>query len=130
MARVKALIVALALGGTAGGCGRPAVSEETTMPEPVADAVVVRVVNNSFADIDVYAVSHAGARLRLGTVTATSNTNFVLDPSYFPAGELRLMATPIGGNERASSGLLNVTAGETVEFNISQRLRDSSATVR
>ncbi len=130
MIRMKALLVALALGSAAGACGRSAGSYETGSAEPVANGVLVKVVNNSFSDVDLYAVSRSGQAMRLGMVTATSNGSFVLDPSYFPTGELRLLATPIGGNGRANSGLLDVSAGQTVEFDIAPRLRDSSAIVR
>ncbi len=128
MSRVYVMLTVLALGGAMVGCGRNAGLAPGAV-EPVAGAVAVRVVNNNFNDMDVYAMSGGVAR-RLGTVTAASNGTFVLDPSYFPTGDLRLVATPIGGRGRAFSGPLNVTVGETVEFDIAPQLGDSMAVVR
>ncbi len=127
MSRLYMILTILTLGAGAAACGRNAGLEQGSV-QPVAGAVAVRVVNNAFTDVDVYAVSGGIAR-RLGTVTATSNGDFVLDPSYFPAGQLRLIAAPIGGRARASSGLLDVTAGQTIEFDIAPHLQDSSAIV-
>ncbi len=128
MSRLYMIVTILALGAGAAGCGRSAGLEPGAV-QPVAGAVAVHVVNNAFNDVDVYAVSE-GVAHRLGTVTATSSDNFVLDPSYFPTGQLRLIAAPIGGRARASSGLLNVEAGQTIEFDIAPHLQESSAIVR
>lgn len=92
-------------------------------------SVTLAVNNNNFADVDVYVVSE-GLATRLGTVTGNSKDTFRLDPSFFPAGDLRIVATPIGGNGRASSGPLNVAGGQTIVFNIAPVLRQSSASIR
>ncbi len=128
MSRLYMILTVLALGAGVAGCGRNAGLEPGAV-QPVAGAVAVHVVNNAFTDVDVYAIS-GGVAHRLGTVTATSNGDFVLDPSYYPTGQLRLVASPIGGNGRGSSGLLNVMAGQTIEFDIAPHLPDSSAIVR
>ncbi len=127
MSRLYMILTVLALGAGAAGCGRGAGLEPGTV-QPVAGAVAVRVENNALTDVDVYAVSQGVAR-RLGTVLSTASSDFVLDPSYFPTGQLRLIAAPIAGNGRASSGLLNVMPGQTVEFDIAPHLPDSSAIV-
>lgn len=129
MSRLYVVLTVLALGGTMVGCGRNAGLTPGSVA-PVAGAVAVHVVNNNFNDVDVYAVSQEAGARRLGMVMATSDGTFVLDPSYFPTGQLRLIAAPIGGRARANSGLLNVTAGEIVEFDIAPHLQESSAIVR
>jgi hypothetical protein len=91
-------------------------------------AVEVNVRNNATQDMDVYAVSE-GLPTRLGTVTAASTARFTLDPSFFPSNELRLVATPIGGNGRASSGPLVVRPGQRIDFDIAPLLHASSASV-
>lgn len=130
MVRLKALVMALALGSAAGACGRSVAPYQTGSAEPDANAVLVRVVNNNFNDVDVYSVTSGGDATRLGSVTATTTGSFVLDPSYFPTGTLRLIARPIGGNGRALSDFLTVTPGMTIEFDIAPRLRDSMAIPR
>jgi len=43
---------------------------------------------------------------------------------------LRIVATPMGGNGRASSGEVIVSPGQTIEFKIGSILRNSSVSVR
>ncbi len=128
MSRLYMILTVLALGAGAAGCGRNAGLEPGAI-QPVAGAVAVHVVNNALNDVDVYAVSQGVAR-RVGTVMSAGSGDFVLDPSYFPTGQLRLIAAPIAGYGRASSGLLNISAGQTIEFDIAPHLPDSSAIVR
>jgi hypothetical protein len=79
--------------------------------------------------MDLYVVSE-GLATRIGDVTGNNTAHFVLDPSFFPANEIRIIATPVGGNGRASSGALNVGPGQTIDFTIGSSLRQSSARVR
>lgn len=93
-----------------------------------AGSITVDVRNDNFADMDVYVVAE-GLPTRLGTVTGNSRGSFRLDASFVPTDQLRVVATPIGGNGRASSGTLLVSPGQTVEFRIAPVLRQSSASV-
>ena len=111
MIRLKALMVGLALGSAAGACARGVTPYQAGSTQPVANALLVRVLNQSSSTMDVYSVTSGGDATRLGTVSGSSSGSFVLDPSYFPTGQLRLIGAPIAGNGRASSGLLNVMAG-------------------
>lgn len=95
---------------------------------PTQGAVAVHVRNNGTQDMDVYVVSE-GLATRLGTVTAASDAQFTLHPSFFPSDQIRLVATPIGGNGRASSGPLVVQPGQRIDFEIAPLLRASSASV-
>ena len=128
MVRVKAMIVALALGSAAGACGRGVGPYQAG--QPVANAVVVRVVNNNLNILDIYSVTSGGDATRLGTVNAATSGSFVLDPSYFPTGTLRLIARPVSGLGQAVSNVLTVTPGMTIEFDVAPRLRDSMAITR
>jgi len=125
MSRFYTILTVLALGSAASACGRGA-GLQTGSVQPVAGAVTVRVVNNNFNDVDVYSLS-TGIAQRLGTVTAGSKETFVMTPSDFPNGQIRLVATPIGGGGRGFSGPLNVMPGQSVEFDIAPNLRDSAA---
>jgi hypothetical protein len=87
-------------------------------------------VRNEYgAEMEVYVVAE-GLATRLGSVPAGGNIIFTLDRSFFPASDLRLVAAPLGGTGRASSGSLTVAPGQVVQFTISSLLRASSATVR
>ena len=92
-------------------------------------AVGLVVQNQNFYDMDLYVVSE-GLATRIGDVTGNSTARFTLDPSFFPSSELRIIATPVGGNGRASSGPLSVGPGQTITFTIAPVLRQSSATIR
>ena len=98
-------------------------------PEGMQGAVGLVVQNQNFYDVDVYVVSE-GLATRVGDVTGNSTGRFALDPSFFPSNELRIIATPVGGNGRASSGALNVAPGQVITFTIAPVLRQSSAIVR
>ncbi len=94
-----------------------------------ANAVDLRVVNNNFSDVDVYAVRN-GERTRIGTVTGNSTQSFTLGPSLFPTNDLSLIAVPIGGFGAASSGRLSVSAGDQIDFRIMPVLNQSTAVLR
>jgi hypothetical protein len=121
-----ALLAAFVLSLTTAGCHRGGFQNA---PEGMQGAVGLVVQNQNFYDMDVYVVSQ-GVATRIGDVTGNSTARFRLDPSFFPASELRVVATPVGGNGRAFSGPLNVAAGQTIVFTIASVLRQSSATIR
>lgn len=120
------LFAALVLSLVTAGCHRGGF---TNAPEGAQGAVGLVVQNQNFYDMDVYVVSE-GVATRIGDVTGNSTARFRLDPSFFPSNELRVVATPVGGNGRAFSGPLNVAPGQTIVFTIASVLRQSSATIR
>jgi hypothetical protein len=119
---VAALIVSLATAG----CHRGGFANA---PEGTQGAVGLVVQNQNFYDMDVYVVSE-GVATRVGDVTGNSTARFRLDPSFFPSNELRIVATPVGGNGRAFSGPLTVGPGQTIVFTVAPILRQSSASIR
>jgi hypothetical protein len=93
------------------------------------DALLI-VENQNFYDVDIYALS-SGLPTRIGTVTGNSGTaRFALSPTVIGASDFRLVATPIGGNGRASSGPLMVSGGRTIKFTITPSLAQSHAEVQ
>src|SRR5262245_36919150 len=104
---LRLLLSTTAVTGLAAACNR----QPTTEVSPDA-ATTVKVVNNNFSDIDVFAEGTGGARLRLGTATGQSSTTFTLPPSYVAFGHVRLIGAPIGGFGTARSGTLQIAAGE------------------
>ncbi|MDB4914190.1 MAG: hypothetical protein JWM95_1834 [Gemmatimonadetes bacterium] len=91
--------------------------------------VILDVKNDAFLDVDVYVIAD-GLATRVGEVSGTSERKFMIRESVWRAGDLRFIATPIGGNGRANSGPVNVRAGSTVFFNVNNTLRNSVVSVR
>lgn len=107
------------------GCSRTGEAAGEVVP---ANAVGLTVRNDNYLDMDVYAVTN-GVATRVGTVSGSTTRSFVLDPGVASQG-VRIVASPIGGNGRASSGSLAVGPGQTIEFHIGAILANSSAFIR
>jgi hypothetical protein len=122
----RAVVVSLLLAFASTGCHRGGFAN---LPAGTQGAVGLVVQNQNFYDKDLYVVSE-GLATRVGDVTGNTTARFTLDPSFFPSNEIRIIATPVGGNGRASSGPLNVAPGQTIQFTIASQLRQSSAIIR
>lgn len=123
-------LAVLAAGGLA-ACvqqqGPPPGDGATTSKSGVA-TVVVR--NDNASDVDVYVVQTGGVRFRLGTVTTAGTGTFTIDPSYFPNGQLGLLATPSTGTGVARPAPITVFGSRVIIFTIAPDIRTSYATVR
>ena len=119
------LMAASATLSTATACSRANEAGGELAP---ATSIGLQVKNQNFYDMDVYAVSQ-GLATRVGTVAGNSTRTFLLHPSL-ASQDLRIVATPIGGNGRASSGTIQVAEGQTIEFTIGSMLRNSSVFIR
>jgi hypothetical protein len=79
---------------------------------------VLQVDNQGFLDMAVYA-SRSGQRIRLGTATGNSKTNFTIPPSIVSGlTPLRFVADPIGGRRASVSQEITVAPGDTVVLTI------------
>jgi hypothetical protein len=127
--RGKQLIIGLfsigAVMSTATACGHTAQAGGVVVPE---NSIGVLVRNDNFLDVDVYVVAD-GMPTRLGTVTGNNKHMFAIDPSL-ATRDLKLVATPIGGSGRASTGSVLVSAGQVIEFTVGSTLNNSTVTVR
>jgi hypothetical protein len=123
---VVGLFAAMMTTMAATACSRTGEAAGEVVP---ANAVGLTVRNNNFLDMDVYTVVN-GVATRIGTVTGSTTRSFVLDPSVALQSGIRIIATPIGGSGRASSGSLVVAPGQTIEFDIGTILTNSSAFIR
>ncbi|MDP9205837.1 MAG: hypothetical protein M3P12_10345 [Gemmatimonadota bacterium] len=79
---------------------------------------VVQVDNQGFSDMTVYA-ARSSQRVRLGTATGNSKTNFDI-PQALISGltPLRFVADPIGGRRASVSEEITVAPGDTVVLTI------------
>ncbi len=92
--------------------------ERSETPAAVSERTTVRVVNDNWHDITVYAV-RAGFRRRLGTVTSLTSSVFTLPQMFLISGDdLRLIADPIGSRGVYVSEVLVVDAGDVVEWRL------------
>lgn len=98
------------------------------IPEPRPDPIPVRVKNENFLDMNVYAVV-SGVQRRLGTVAGNSTANYTIPWSFVNGQGLQMLAVPIGGRGSAASGSLNPGYGQMIDFLIASQLRQSVATV-
>jgi hypothetical protein len=109
------------------GCSRNKQLESEMEPRP--DPIPVLVKNENFLDVNVFVIA-GGVTRRLGLVSGNSSSQFTIAWSIANAAGVTLTAQPIGSNGRASSGSLNVSPGQIIEFKIGSVLRQSVATVR
>ncbi|HXD49952.1 MAG TPA: hypothetical protein VN600_14320 [Gemmatimonadaceae bacterium] len=123
---VVGLFAAMMTTMAATACSRTGEEAGEVVP---ANAVGLTVRNNNYLDMDIYTVVN-GVATRVGTVSGSTTRSFVLDPSVALQSGIRLIASPIGGNGRASSGSLVVAPGQTIEFDIGPILSNSSAFIR
>ena len=100
--------------------------ERSETPAAVSERTTVRVVNDNWHDITVYAF-RAGYRRRLGTVTSFTSSVFTLPPNFLiPSDELRLIADPIGRRGAFVSEPLLVNPGDVVEWRLLNNIRLSN----
>ncbi len=99
----------------------PALAAQTASEEK-SERTTVRVVNDNWNDITVYAFRN-GYRRRLGTVTSFTNRVFALPRAFLiPSSDLRLIADPIGPRGAYVSEALVVNAGDVVEWRLRNNL--------
>jgi hypothetical protein len=93
-----------------------------------ASAIGLDVKNQNFLDVDVFSIVD-GLSTRLGTVTGNGSRHFLLDPMV-GSRDFHLIAVPIGGSGRASSGPVSVGSGQTIVFTVGAVLQNSSVFIR
>ena len=100
----------MATGISLAGC-----AHASQAPQDVPERTVLKVENQGFPDMNVFVLPEGSNRVRLGTVTGTSNAYFTL-PAYLIRGikELRFQALPIATPRGPVSQSITVTPGDTV----------------
>lgn len=110
---------------TASACSH---ADEAAGDVSPSNAIFVKIANNNFLDMNVYSVVQ-GLQTRLGMVTGNGTGNFVIDRSL-GGSDVRIIATPIGGSGRATTGSLAVSPGQTIDFRIGPQLANSTVIIR
>jgi hypothetical protein len=111
---VKLMIALFALALGAAAC----VGTGKNAPTPQA-ATYVRVENQSWLDVDVFAV-YGGTRRRLGTVTGNTTQRLVIPTSVVGIGRaLAFMADPVGSSRTGTTiSEIYVTPGQELTLTI------------
>ena len=86
--------------------------------KPQQEPTAIRVDNQSFADMNVYAL-RSSQRVRLGMAPGNSSSTFEV-PRVLVSGmtPLRFVADPIGGNHASVSEEITVAPGDSVVMTI------------
>ena len=113
-----ALIAIAAVGALA--LPQPGLARHTVDSVSMTDPeITVRVENNNWADVRVYATTRSGARERLGTVNSFTTARFTLARWVSPSNnEIQLVAFPIGSRETFGTGSIVVSPGEVIVWHI------------
>jgi hypothetical protein len=114
MQRLVPVVIASLAVALSGGCART-----SHAPEEAPQRTVLKVENQGFPDMNIFVLPETSNRIRLGTVTGTSNAYFTL-PDYVIRGtrELRFQALPIATPRGPVSQSILVTPGDTVVLTI------------
>jgi hypothetical protein len=133
MSGIRNFITAVAVVTLAGAC---APATNSLASDDIGDlaprgraATTLEVENNNWATMNVYAL-RGSSRVRLGTVTSMSRAVFRIPASLLnAAGDVRLMADPIGSSNTHVTPSIQVNPGERIEFTIQNHLATSSVSV-
>jgi hypothetical protein len=94
-----------------------------------SDAVTLRVTNDNFSDMDIYAL-RSGVQTRIGRVTAGTTGRFTLGPTIVGPGDVELLAAAVNGGGTVRSGSLVVFGGQTIDFRVAAVMNQSRAVVQ
>ncbi|HVX38678.1 MAG TPA: hypothetical protein VHB25_03810 [Gemmatimonadaceae bacterium] len=97
-------------------------------PADAANTAVLQVRNLSTQSLELRAVALGQSRF-IGSVGANDTTSILLDPSYFPTGNLYIIGIPPDGSGRAVAGPLAAGKGDKIQFTIEPALDMSRAIV-
>lgn len=122
-----AALAALAITGSTAGASA---ASATSIAEPDTTFRVksyVRVVNNNWLDVNIYAVS-GGRSWRLGTVGSFQKVDFEI-PRWLMTGsyEVTLVTDPIGSRNGNVSNRVLFTPGDVVQLNVENAINMTNA---
>lgn len=125
--RMGSLVAALVASASLAACA-PAMNGSEEVAQRNAETTLV-VQNNNWTDMTVY-VLRDGARARIGSVTGLSQGRFRLsDALVGGAGDVRILADPLGAGERFVSHPLIIMPGQEVRLRLENNIALSSYSV-
>jgi hypothetical protein len=82
----------------------------------------LHIENQAYGDVDIYVI-HDGSRSRIGTVTATSDQTFALNPRVIgTVGTMQLLAHGVGTAGSLSSEQFAIRPGMQISWTLDSRL--------
>ena len=110
------------LAACASGANRGVSSELEAQP------ISLSVTNQNWLDVDVF-VLRGTSRYRIGEVGGNTSATFSIPSSLIVRGEVRLMADPVGSDDRYVTETISVAPDEKVQLTVAPRMRMSSYAV-
>jgi hypothetical protein len=93
------------------------------------ERTTMTVENNNWSDMTVYLLRE-GVRTRLGVVPSMGRSNFTLSSALIGGnGDLRVMADPLGSNQRWTSQPMLITPGSQIRFRLENNVNLSTYSV-
>ena len=92
------------------------------------DQTALIVENNNWQDMALYLL-RSGTKVRIGSVPSFSKARIPLSGALIGAGEIQLLADPIGSSRRFVTELIHVQPGQQVLFRLENNLAVSSYSV-
>ena len=124
--RTGLLTAALFAAVSAGACAPLA---QARGPEGIGQGQTELLVeNNNWQDMALYLL-RAGTKVRVGTVPSFSKVSIPLSGALIGAGEIQLLADPIGSSRRFVTEPIAVQPGQQVRFRLENNLAVSSYSV-
>jgi len=120
------LAAALVAVGSAGACAPMAQARGPNGIGQEQTALIVE--NNNWQDMALYLL-RSGTKVRIGSVPSFSKARIPLSGALIGAGEIQLLADPIGSNRRFVTEPINVQPGQQVLFRLENNLAVSSYSV-
>lgn len=133
LASLPALAAALALSATTLHAqpvpsGSAAVPDSTAPTWRLGTPARVEVTNANWRDIHLY-LDRDGELMPVGVVTPGEDTEITLPLLATTAGDVRLVAAPIGGSDVYVSPILFLQPGDVVDLSLEQALNFSFASI-
>ena len=120
------LAAALVAVASAGACAPMAQARGPNGIGQEQTALIVE--NNNWQDMALYLL-RAGTKVRVGTVPSFSKVSIPLSGALIGAGEIQLLADPIGSSRRFVTEPIAVQPGQQVRFRLENNLAVSSYSV-
>jgi hypothetical protein len=126
----ESLIALAAAAIIAGGCASVTGPTQHRNADAASERTTIRVNNHNWSDMTVYLVRN-GTRMRLGSVSSLDTRTFEVPTSLLiSAGEVRLMADPIGSTRVFTSPPVLIAQGQIAEWRLENSLALSSFWIR
>ncbi|MGH7468537.1 MAG: hypothetical protein ACRENP_11305 [Longimicrobiales bacterium] len=126
---IKMQLLNVALAAAAMGSACASNSQGPQSDQSLSRQTTLLVENNNWSDMAVYLVRN-GLRARVGTVPSFSRARFVLsDALVGGVADLRLLADPIGSNQKYLSDPIRLGPGQQVRFRLENNVQLSSYSV-